>query len=142
MSDLIPAVIAHRAATMTVDAVRETLAEAREQAAAARDALISAAGASGDPELMATATGIGFCEDEIERLREGDDGEKALSARARTAVADLRAIATAGGDAAAAVAELTTAEADLAERRGEVRDLRKAMREHERHLEQLVSSIG
>lgn len=142
MSDLIDAVISHRAAVTATDNAKEMLAEAKEQLAAARDALIGAAGASHDAELVATAEGIGFCEDEIERLRAGEDGEVALAARARSANADLRNIAQAGGDVTAAATELTSAEADLAERRGEVRDIRKALKEHERRLEQLTSSIG
>lgn len=142
MADLIPVVLAHRAGVNAVESARAVLAEAREQAATARDALISAAQSSGDPELVASAEGIGFCEEEIDKLREGEDGEKALSAAVKMAAADMRAVAANGGDAAAAVAVLTSAEADLAERRAGVRDLRKALKAHERNLEQLVRSIG
>ena len=122
---------------------KEVVKDARDTRMTAFDALVDVAVTVEFPEIAEAAEGVRYCVNEIDTLVNGEDrGEKVLRTKVKELSISMRAAARTGDAnvAKGAEADLASVEADLDEVKGEIRDLRRARRDHEKRLLTLVRS--
>jgi len=125
-ADLIDARTAYDASAAAVSDYREKLKDAREAMEPAMAAICAAATEHGSDEMRASVETIAHCAGEIERLTYGEGGTRELTVKVKEAARAMRAAAAAGGNATVAEGEIAAAEEELREKRGELKDIKKA----------------
>lgn len=125
-ADLTAARIAYDASAAAMGDYREKLKEAREAMEPAIAAICVAATEHGSDEMRASVETIAHCAGEIERLTYGEGGTRELTVKVKEAARAMRAAAAAGGNATIAEGEIAAAEEELREKRGELKDIKKA----------------